>query len=409
MTMTLVEFCDSLLDRTTDLSISINETAITHAGMSVSFQHMSDQAQGLASGVTEVKEANVKLSDAMGDMGKNVKLSQDRTQNGVETVGIALSKVDQLGVVVEETAQEVDRLAHESRSITEIAEAISDIAKKTNLLALNATIEAARAGEAGKGFAVVASEVKQLASQTALETDKIQSLVTVLVSAIEGIFEKMTETRAVTKENQQQMREVQEVFMSVSHVSDHVQADISTLTHTLADLTDISETMTSGVEYMAQLAQENTELVERSMASVHAAEKGVAANLRAMLSQDVPDKAIHIARSDHMVMKKRLMYHLYGIKQYERTDLADVGTCRLGKWQTKEGHALHAGNDLFDVMTQHHIQTHKICLAAFDEFEGGNKETAMTLSKQLDGVVEDLMASCLAFRKSGQQQKAKIL
>jgi methyl-accepting chemotaxis protein len=44
------------------------------------------------------------------------------------------------------------------------AEAITGIAKQTNLLALIASIEAARAGEQGKGFAVVAGEVWSCAS-----------------------------------------------------------------------------------------------------------------------------------------------------------------------------------------------------------------------------------------------------
>lgn len=57
---------------------------------------------------------------------------------------------------------------------SEIADALTDISKHTNLLALNATIEAARAGQAGKGFAVVAGEVQKLAENSNLESNKIK-------------------------------------------------------------------------------------------------------------------------------------------------------------------------------------------------------------------------------------------
>lgn len=71
--------------------------------------------------------------------------------------------------------------------ITEMAGAISSIARQTNLLALNATIEAARAGEQGRGFAVVADQVRKLADESSVNARRIQEITALVIRAVEGL------------------------------------------------------------------------------------------------------------------------------------------------------------------------------------------------------------------------------
>jgi methyl-accepting chemotaxis protein len=53
---------------------------------------------------------------------------------------------------------------------------VSNLSEQSNLLAVNAAIEAAQAGEAGKGFRVVAQEVKKLAEQSKQATLQIRTI-----------------------------------------------------------------------------------------------------------------------------------------------------------------------------------------------------------------------------------------
>jgi methyl-accepting chemotaxis protein len=71
--------------------------------------------------------------------------------------------------------------------ITDVSQAIQNIASQTNLLALNASIEAARAGEAGKGFAVVAEEIKQLSEVTSREISKVNDLIEKVLQSVKTL------------------------------------------------------------------------------------------------------------------------------------------------------------------------------------------------------------------------------
>lgn len=75
------------------------------------------------------------------------------------------------------TAQDMDDINEQTKSIADAIEIIDQIAFQTNILSLNAAVEAASAGEAGKGFAVVAQEVRSLASRSAEAASKIKMLV----------------------------------------------------------------------------------------------------------------------------------------------------------------------------------------------------------------------------------------
>ncbi|MDE6208251.1 MAG: hypothetical protein K2M73_01090 [Lachnospiraceae bacterium] len=69
--------------------------------------------------------------------------------------------------------------------ITEVSNAIQEIASQTNLLALNASIEAARAGEAGRGFSIVADEIKSLSQTTSAEINKVNDLTESVLESVQ--------------------------------------------------------------------------------------------------------------------------------------------------------------------------------------------------------------------------------
>ena len=118
----------------------------------------SDQAR---TNVGSIAATTEQMTTTISEIARSAERARGVTQLAVQSADEASSKVAELGLCAKE--------------ISQVTEAIAEIADQTKLLALNATIEAARAGEAGKGFAVVASEVKELAKQTNTATTDIRT------------------------------------------------------------------------------------------------------------------------------------------------------------------------------------------------------------------------------------------
>ena len=226
---------------------------------SSSIASASEQAAQNVSGVASAAE---ELSASLQEIGRQVSVSSNLTEETLKETEVTDSVVSELA----ETAGQIGNVLN----------LINEIAAQTNLLALNATIEAARAGEAGKGFAVVASEVKGLASQTTKATeeiskqiDQMQSASTNAVGAVHGIkgmivrinetvqmmetavHEQNTATLEITKNVQMASERTGEVSKSVSDVSN--MASISgnaagKLLESVGELSEQSSTLQTEVD-----------------------------------------------------------------------------------------------------------------------------------------------------------------
>jgi len=161
----------------------MNLSEITSAVENMKAQSVSASGASIQTtgNVQAVAAGAEELHASVQEIAHNMSSSRTEADNAVQRVKNAVDETGKLAVAAEE--------------MNNIVELIRGIANQVNLLALNATIEAARAGEAGKGFAIVATEVKNLATQTAQATDKIDEQIGGMQGIVEAVVTGLSDIR----------------------------------------------------------------------------------------------------------------------------------------------------------------------------------------------------------------------
>jgi methyl-accepting chemotaxis protein len=127
----------------------------------------------IAQGTNSVAEMAIKSAEALV---KTTQLSKDAVSSTNDLIG----HIDMVDKRTTENQKKIRELAGSVSEISNFMNVIESIADQTNLLALNAAIEAARAGEAGRGFSVVAEEVRKLAEESRSASKNVEVLVSAL-------------------------------------------------------------------------------------------------------------------------------------------------------------------------------------------------------------------------------------
>ena len=167
-------------DSASDLSAMTEELSATMQDVGLSVNTINDNADNILKDVEIIATKSDDINQFSKEMKANAeKIESDARYNMVQTGEKVGNILDVLNKAIEDS-KSVDQVNNPTNDIL-------NISSQTNLLALNASIEAARAGEAGKGFAVVADEIRQLADSSRETANKIQSINSVVVAAVNNL------------------------------------------------------------------------------------------------------------------------------------------------------------------------------------------------------------------------------
>jgi methyl-accepting chemotaxis protein len=293
---------------------------------------------------------------------------------------------------VGDAAAKVEELGNSSRRIGEVSGVIGDIAGQTNLLALNAAIEAARAGEQGRGFAVVADEVRTLAERTSKATQEIDDTIRSIQSEIGGVIEAMRTGVGQVQTSRESTQHTSDAFSKVRDGIEMMTALIGQIATAADEQRSATQGISSSIHEIGEISSGNTRHAYRAVDTIEQLNSNVGVQLKVLDRFEIPHKAIIVAKSDHVLWKKRLTELLLGRAQMNSSEVTDHHHCRFGKWYYGTGRELYGSNPEFAAIEEPHRRVHETAKQVVQLFESGDKEGAQKTLEGLDGPTREVLS-----------------
>ncbi|MBC7906049.1 MAG: CZB domain-containing protein [Rhodospirillaceae bacterium] len=391
-----------LLKQNVNMSINVNEAVTQTATMMRDIHEVDRRSQTIAAASEEMVASVGEIARSSGEAATDTRAAHEAAVHGQAAADQAVASMSTIARAVEEAVTKVDALAHASAEIGGIINQIEAIARQTNLLALNATIEAARAGEAGKGFAVVAHEVKGLANQTAKATVDIRSRIEHLRAEMGAIVQTMEEGARAVEQGQDVILATGDTMRQVADQVAHVTAKMGDIAAILTQQTSSSQEIAEGVAVIADMSSRNVGSIACVADVMDNSSKLIAATLQDMAKLEIEDLTIHMAKSDHMIWRKRLSDMLVGRESLNPAELSDHTQCRLGKWCATLTDSSILGHPAYKAMEEPHRLVHLHGIEAAKRYQHGDLDGALDCVAKAGEASKGVMAALDALGTRGK-------
>lgn len=286
----------------------IRQTSSSMDQLRQAIEEVASGAHNQAKSISQTAQMSSQITTAITQIAASIETSAQTSlqtaaaaEAGAGSVGAVVAGMKTIKAKVDQSARQVRKMGEHSEQISQIVEAIEDIASQTNLLALNAAIEAARAGASGKGFAVVADEVRKLAEKSAASAKEIARLVKDIRQTVGEAVESM---EAGAKEVDQGVVLVEQSGQSLNRILDSARTAKDETAHMAetARKAEVSVQALSGTMNSVAAVVESNRAATEQMAAASAQVTGAIQSI-VSVSQD-NSSAVHQVAGQAEQMKR---------------------------------------------------------------------------------------------------------
>lgn len=249
-----------IVDATTDIANGITEVSNGAVNQAEDTQNATELISAMGVNIENIRDNTANLLDSANNM--------DKTKDIVLDTLLSLEQTNQQIVSdINDTNNQIGITTKSVEEMQQSIELIKDIARQTNILSLNASIEAARAGSAGKGFAVVAEEIRKLAEQSAKSSEEIEMSLRKLLDNYSLIIKNMNETTSNVSEQNEKLSKTKGTFNSLEDDIKHTLEEVVSIETMVDELNVSRKEVVDVVMSLSAISQENAASSEQITAS----------------------------------------------------------------------------------------------------------------------------------------------
>ncbi len=210
------------LKNSTNINKSAEEVAATAEELSANIEELSTSATQVATALVQMAEGGNTVyteSEKAAVIAENAQDKIEELTRKAEEAGETNKKIAELLENARVSARDVwqrlqeciksyegtnnavEALQDKIRRIEKIVDTIENVSIQTNMLAVNGFIEAATAGEHGRGFSVVAGDIRNLATESAENADKIKDLVRDIQMQMGKVVAEIAQSEAASRKS----------------------------------------------------------------------------------------------------------------------------------------------------------------------------------------------------------------